>query len=50
MYVGEELLWRFLNAAKHINNAAVVCKVTYSLVTWFRKCFQVDEGSSEQLA
>lgn len=37
MYMGE-LLWWFLNAARHIHNAAVVCKVTHSLVTWFRKC------------
>jgi hypothetical protein len=28
----------------------VVCKVTHSLVTWFRKYIQADEGNSEQLA
>jgi hypothetical protein len=50
MYMGEELLWQFLSAARHINNAAVVCKVTHSLVTWFRKYIQADEGNSEQLA
>jgi hypothetical protein len=38
MYMGEELLRWFLSAARCINNAAVVCKVTHSLVTWFRKC------------
>lgn len=32
MYMGELLLWWFLSAARHINNAAVVCKVTHSQV------------------
>jgi hypothetical protein len=46
----EELLWRFLNAAGHTNNAAVLCQVTHSLVAWFRKCIQADDGNFEQVA
>jgi len=34
----EELLQRILNTARSINNAALLHKVTSSLVTWVRKC------------
>ena len=46
----EELLQRILSAARSINNAAVLRKVTSSLVTRDRKCIQADGGDFEQLA
>jgi len=45
----EELLQRILSAARSINNAAVLRKVTSSVVTWVRKCIQADGGHFEQL-
>jgi len=45
----EELLQRILSAARSINNAAVPCKVTSSVVTRDRKCMQADGGHFEQL-
>jgi phage gpG-like protein len=46
----EELLQRILNAARNINNAAVLRRVTSSLATRVRKCIQADGGPFEQLA
>jgi len=46
----EELFQRILSAARSINNAAVLRKVTSSLVTRVRKCIQADGGHFEQLA
>jgi hypothetical protein len=46
----EELLQRILSAARSINNAAVLRKVTSSLVKRVRKCIQADGGHIEQLA
>ena len=46
----EELLQRILSAARSINNAAVLRKVTSSLVTRVRKCIQADGGHFEQFA
>ena len=46
----EELLQQILSAARNINNAAVLRKVTSSLVTRDRKCVQADGGHFEQLA
>ena len=46
----EELLQRILSAARSINNAAVLRKVTSSLVTRVRKCIQTDGGHFEQFA
>jgi len=40
----EELLQQFLSSARSINNAAVLHKVTNSLVTEVRKCIQADGG------
>jgi len=45
----EELLHWILSTARSINNAAVLCKVTSSLVIWVRKCIQADGGHFEQL-
>jgi hypothetical protein len=39
-----ELLQRILSTARSINDAAVIHKVTSSLVTWVRKCIQADGG------
>jgi hypothetical protein len=44
-----ELLQRILSATRSINNAAVLPKVTSSVVT-VRKCIQADGGHFEQLA
>jgi hypothetical protein len=44
---GEELLQRILSAARNINNAAVLRKVTSSLVTRVGKCIQADGGHFE---
>jgi len=44
----EEIL-RILSAARSINIAAVLHKVTRSLVTRGRKCIQADRGYFEQL-
>jgi len=46
----EELLQRILSAARSINNAAVLRKVTSSLVTRVRKCIQAAGGHFEQFA
>jgi hypothetical protein len=46
----EELLQRILSTAKSINNAAVLRRVTCSLVTRVRKYFQADGGHFEQIA
>jgi hypothetical protein len=46
----EELLQQILSAARNINNAAVLRKVTGSLVTQVRKCIQADGGHFEQFA
>jgi len=40
----EELLQRILSAARSTYNAAVLRKVTSSLVTPVRKCIQADGG------
>jgi len=45
----EELLQRILSTARSIKNAAVLRKVTDSLVTLIRKFIQAD-GGHEQLA
>ena len=46
----EELPQRILSAPRSINNAAVLCRVTSSLVTRVRKCVQADRGHFEQFA
>jgi len=46
----KELLQQILNTAKSINNAAMLRKVTSSLVTPVRKCIQADGGHFEQFA
>ena len=46
----EELVHRILSAARSINNAAVLRKVTSSLVTRVRKCMEADGGHFEHLA
>jgi len=46
----EKLLQRILSAARSMNNAAVLCKVTSSLVTRVRKCIQADGGHFEHFA
>jgi len=46
----EELLQLILSAARSINNAAVLHKVTSSLVTRVRKCIQADGGHLENFA
>jgi len=45
-----ELLQQILSAARSINNAAVLCKVTSSLVTQVKKFIQADGGHFRQLA
>jgi len=45
----KELLQQILSAARSINNAAVLCKVTSSLVTWVRKFIQADGRHFRQL-
>jgi len=45
----QELLQQILSAARSINNAAVIRKVTGHLVTRVRKCLQADGGHFEQL-
>jgi len=46
----EELLQLILSAARSINNAAVLNKITSSLVTRVRKCIQADGEHFEQIA
>ena len=46
----EELLQLIFSAARSINYAAVLRKVTSSLVTRSRKCIQADGGHFEELA
>ena len=46
----EEMLHRILSAARGINNAAVLRRVTSSLVTRVRKCLQTDGGHFQQFA
>ena len=46
----EELLQRILSAARSIDNAAVLRKVTSSLVSRVRKCIQADGEHFEQFA
>jgi len=46
----EELLQQILSVARSINNAAMLRKVTSSLVTRVRKYIQADGGHFEQLA
>jgi len=46
----EELLLRILSAARNINNAAVLRKITSSLVTRVKKCIQAEVGHFEQFA
>ena len=45
----EELLQRILSAARSIDNAALLRKVTSSLVTRVRKGIQVDRGHFETI-
>jgi hypothetical protein len=49
MKTREELLQQILSAASSINNAAVLHKVTSSLVTRVRKCMQADAGHFEKV-
>jgi hypothetical protein len=44
----EELHQRILSTARSINNAALLRKVTSSLVTRVRKCIQADRGYFEK--
>jgi hypothetical protein len=37
----------FSDAARHINYATVLCKVTVSIVKWVRMCIKVDGSHSE---
>jgi hypothetical protein len=46
----EELLQRILSTARSINNAALLRKVTSSLVTRVTKCIQADRGHFEKSA
>jgi hypothetical protein len=46
----EELLQPILSAARSISNAAVLRKVTSSLVIRVRKCMEADGGHFEHLA
>jgi len=46
----EELFRRILSTARSTNNAAVLPKVTSSVVTQVRKYIQTDGGHFEQLA
>jgi len=46
----EELLQQILSVARDVNNAALLRKVTSSLVTQVRKFIQADRGHFEQLA
>jgi hypothetical protein len=46
----EELLQQILSAARGIKNAAVLRKVTSSLVTRVRKFIEADRGHFEQSA
>ena len=46
----KELLQRILSSARNINNAAVIRKVTSSLVTLVRKCIQAEGVRFKQLA
>ena len=46
----EELLQRILSAARSINNAAVLRKVTSTLATRVRKRIQADGAHFEQFA
>jgi len=46
----EELLQRIISAARSINNAAVLRKITSSLIIRVRRCIQADGGHFEQLA
>jgi phage gpG-like protein len=46
----KELLQRILSAARNINNAAVLRKVTGSLVTRVRKFIEAEGGHFKQLA
>ena len=46
----EKLLQRILSAARSISNAAILHRVTNSLVTQVRKCIQTVGGHFEQLA
>jgi len=46
----EKLLQRILSPVRSINNAALLRKVTSSLVTRVRKHIQADEGHFEQFA
>jgi hypothetical protein len=45
----EELVHQILSAARSINNAAVLCKVTSSLVTRVIKCMEADGGHFKNL-
>jgi hypothetical protein len=45
----EELLQRILRSARIINNAAVLRKVTSSLVTPGRKCIKAEDTSDNLL-
>ena len=45
-----ELLQRIVSTARSISNAAVLHKVTSSLVTQVRKFIEAHEGHFEQLA
>jgi len=46
----EELLQRILSVVRSINNAAVLRKITSSLVIQVRKCIQADGGHFEKFA
>jgi hypothetical protein len=46
----EELLWKILSFAKHINKAMVLCKLACSLVTRVRKSIRADRGHFQQIA
>jgi hypothetical protein len=50
MNTRKELLQRILSSARIINNAAVLLKVTSSVVTLVRKCIQADGGHFEQFS
>jgi hypothetical protein len=45
----DELFQQISDATRHVNNTAVLCKVTSSLVKWIRLCIQADSRHFEQL-
>jgi hypothetical protein len=45
----DEILWRIFDAARRVNNAAILLEFTFSTAKWVTMCIQTDVGHFENI-